>query len=122
MNTSVSANLPLADRYVAAWLSAISPLGKKNPAVYAPFPQLTFGTTLTIAKLVNQIGFAKLSSATFRAKMLAYKGPSMFGPPNLKWGTVQGLPALGTTAVRLYTYLGGGTWKDATGGKWVGGQ
>jgi hypothetical protein len=46
----------------------------------------------------------------------------MFGPPNLKWGSVQGLPALGTTAVRLYTYLGNGKWTDATGGKWVGGR
>jgi branched-chain amino acid transport system substrate-binding protein len=121
VNTGESANLPRADKYVAAWLAAISPLGKKNPAVYAPFPQLTFGTTLTIAKLVNQIGFARLTPATFRAKMLRYKGPSMFGPPDLKWGSVQGLPALGTTAVRLYTYLGDRKWKDATGGKWVGG-
>jgi branched-chain amino acid transport system substrate-binding protein len=122
VNTSESANLPKADPYVAAWLTAISPIGKKNPSLYAPFPQLSWGTAMTAAKLINQIGAAKLSPATFKAKMLTYQGPSMFGPPNLKWASVPGLPALGTTAVRLYTYLGNGNWEDATGGKWVGGS
>jgi branched-chain amino acid transport system substrate-binding protein len=122
VNTGVSANLPQADKYVAAWLKAIATLVPKNPAVFAPFPQLAFGTTLTVAQQINQIGFAKLSPASFAAKMKRYRGPSMFGPPNLKFGSVQGLPALGTTAVRLYTYLGNGKWADATGGKWVGGR
>jgi len=122
VNTGESANLPQADKYVANWLKAISTLVPKNGSVFAPFPQLAFGTTLTVAKLANQLGFAKLSPAAWSAKLKAYKGPSMFGPPNLKWGSVQGLPALGTTAVRLYTYLGNGKWTDATGGKWVGGR
>lgn len=121
VNTGDSANLPKADKNVAAWLAAIGPIGKKNPAVFAPFPQLAWGTAMTAAKLINQIGAAKLTPATFKAAILKYHGPSMFGPPNLKWGSVTGLPALGTTAVRLYTYLGKGHWVDATGGKWVGG-
>jgi branched-chain amino acid transport system substrate-binding protein len=122
VTTNESANLPQADKYVAAWLKAISTLVPKNPAVYAPFPQLAFGTTLTVAQQINKIGFAKFSSASFAARMKKYVGPSMFGPPNLKFGSVPGLPALGSTAVRLYTYLGNGKWKDATGGKWVGGR
>jgi branched-chain amino acid transport system substrate-binding protein len=122
VNTGESANLPQADPYVAAWLKAISTLVPKNPAVFAPFPQLAFGTTLTTAKLIDQIGFAKLTPASFAAKLKTYTGPSMFGPPRLKFGSVKGLPALGTTAVRLYTYLGNGKWADATGGKWVGGR
>ena len=121
VNTGLSANLPQADKYVAAWLKAISTLVPRNPSVYAPFPELAFGTTLTIAQQLNQMSFAKLTPAAFSAKIKRYRGPSMFGPPNLKWGSVQGLPALGTTAVRLYTYLGNGKWADATGGKWVGG-
>jgi branched-chain amino acid transport system substrate-binding protein len=121
VNTGESANLPKADRYVGAWLTATGALAKKDPAVLAPFPQLAFGTAMTAAKLIDGIGAAKLTPATFKAAILKFRGPSMFGPPNLKWGSVQGLPALGTTAVRLYTYLGNGKWKDATGGKWVGG-
>ena len=121
VNTGESANLPKADPNVAAWLTAIAATAKKDPAVLAPFPELAFGTALTAAKLINQIGAKKLSPATFKAAVLKYHGPSMFGPPNLKWGSVQGLPALGTSAVRLYTYLGKGKWQDATGGKWVGG-
>jgi branched-chain amino acid transport system substrate-binding protein len=122
VNTGVSGNLPQADKYVAAWLKAIGTLVPGNPGVFAPFPQLAFGTTLTVARLINQIGASKLSPATFAAKMKSYKGPSMFGPPNLKYGSVPGLPALGTTAVRLYTYRGNGKWIDATGGKWLGGR
>jgi branched-chain amino acid transport system substrate-binding protein len=121
VNTGESANLPKADPYVAGWLKAIGATAKKTPAVLAPFPQLAFGTAMTAAKLINRIGAKKLSPATFKAAILKYHGPSMFGPPNLTWGSVQGLPALGTTAVRLYTYLGNGKWQDATGGKWVGG-
>lgn len=122
VNTNVSANLPQADRYVAAWLAAISSLVKGNPAVYAPFPQMTFAAVLTAAKLVNQLGAAKLTPATMAAKLKRFHGPAMFGPPDLKWGSVPGLPALGTTAVRLYTYQGNGKWIDATNGKWVGGR
>jgi branched-chain amino acid transport system substrate-binding protein len=122
VTTNESANLPQADKYVAAWLKAISTLVPKNPGVFAPFPQLAFGTTLTVAQLINQIGFANFSSRSFAARMKTYTGPSMFGPPNLKFGSVPGLPTLGSTAVRLYTYLGNGKWADATGGKWVGGR
>jgi branched-chain amino acid transport system substrate-binding protein len=122
VSTNESANLPQADKYVAAWLKAISTLAPKSPAVFAPFPQLAFGTTLTVAQQINKIGFAKFTSASFAARMKTYTGPSMFGPPNLKFGSVPGLPALGSTAVRLYTYLGNNKWEDATGGKWVGGR
>jgi branched-chain amino acid transport system substrate-binding protein len=122
VTTNESANLPQADKYVAAWLKAIATLVPKKPGVFAPFPQLAFGTTLTVAQQLNKLGFARFSSASFAARMKAYTGPSMFGPPNLKFGSVQGLPALGSTAVRLYTYLGKGKWADATGGKWVGGR
>jgi branched-chain amino acid transport system substrate-binding protein len=122
VSTNESANLPQADKYVAAWLKAISTLVPKNPAVFAPFPQLAFGTTLTVVQQINRIGYAKFSSASFAARMKTYKGPSMFGPPNLKFGSVPGLPALGSSAVRLYTYLGNGKWEDATDGKWVGGR
>jgi branched-chain amino acid transport system substrate-binding protein len=122
VSTNESANLPQADKYVAAWLKAISALVPQNPAVFAPFPQLAFGTTLTVVQQINRIGYAKFSSASFAARMKTYTGPSMFGPPNLKFGSVPGLPALGSTAVRLYTYLGNNKWADATGGKWVGGR
>jgi branched-chain amino acid transport system substrate-binding protein len=122
VTTNESANLPQADPYVAGWLKAISTLVPKNPGVFSPFPQLAFATTLTIAQQIDKIGFPKFSSASFAARMKTYRGPSMFGPPNLKFGSVPGLPALGSTAVRLYTYLGKGKWEDATGGKWVGGR
>jgi branched-chain amino acid transport system substrate-binding protein len=116
-----SGDLPKADPYVAAWRTAMGALVKNFPTVYGPYGQLTFGTTLTAAKLINQIGAAKLTPATFAAKIKKFHGQSMFGPPHLNFGSVPGLPALGSTAVRFYNYLGNGKWSDATGGKWVGG-
>jgi branched-chain amino acid transport system substrate-binding protein len=118
IGTNESAQLPKADPYIGAWLAAMKKYGAKN---IAPFPQLAFGSIMTDAKLLNQIGKgANFTSAHFEAKLQAFHGPSLFGPPNLHWGSVPGLPALGTATARLYTYLGHGQWKDATGGKWVG--
>ena len=54
-----------------------------------------------------------------RSRVKAFTGPGPMLPPHLKWGLVPALPALGTVQSRLYTYQGGGTWKDATGGQWV---
>lgn len=117
--TNESGNLPKADPYVASWLSAMKAYKAKDTS---PFPQLAFGTIMTDAKLLNQVGYSKFTSASFEAALKGFKGPSMFGPPNLKWGSIPGLPALGSTAVRLYSYQGSNKWADATGGKWVGGQ
>jgi branched-chain amino acid transport system substrate-binding protein len=121
VSTSESAYLPKEDPYVAAWQAAIKPVAKRDPAVYGSFPLLAYGDAMVAAKLIDQIGASKLTSASFKAAVLKFHGPAMFGPPNLKWGSVPGLPALGSTAVRLYSYLGNNKWKDATGGKWVGG-
>lgn len=116
--TNESGNIPAADPYVGAWLAAMNKYGAKNTA---PFAQLAFGTIMTNAKLLNQIGKgSNFTSAQFESALKRFRGPSMFGPPALKWGSVPGLPALGTATARLYTYLGDGKWADATKGKWVG--
>jgi hypothetical protein len=76
---------------------------------------------MTDAKILNQIGKgANFTSDQFAAKLKAFHGPVMFGPTRLDWGSVPGLPALGTATARLYTYQGHGKWIDATKGKWVG--
>jgi branched-chain amino acid transport system substrate-binding protein len=116
--TNESAQLPKADPYVGAWLTAMKKYGAKN---ISPFPQLAFASIMTDAKILNQIGKgANFTSDQFAAKLKAFHGPVMFGPTRLDWGSVPGLPALGTATARLYTYQGHGKWIDATKGKWVG--
>jgi branched-chain amino acid transport system substrate-binding protein len=118
IGTNESGNIPSADPYVPAWLAAMKAEGATNTA---PFAQLAFATIMTDAKLLNQIGKgANFTSADFESAVKAFHGPMMFGPPDLKWGSVPGLPALGIVAARAYTYEGAGKWVDATGGKWVG--
>lgn len=118
IGTNESGNIPSADPYVPAWLAAMKANGATNTA---PFAQLAFGTIMTDAKLLNQIGKgANFTSADFENAIKSFKGPAMFGPPDLKWGSVPGLPALGIVAARAYTYEGNGKWTDATNGKWVG--
>lgn len=118
IGTNESGDIPSADPYVPAWLAAMKAEGATNTA---PFAQLAFGTIMTDAKLLNQIGKgANFTSAEVESAIKAFHGPMMFGPPDLKWGSVPGLPALGIVAARAYTYQGSGKWVDATGGKWVG--
>lgn len=115
---NVNAELPAASPYVQPWLDAMKAFGARNTS---PFPQLAFGTIMTDAKLLNQIGKgANFTPAEFEAAIKAFHGPAMFGPPNLNFGSVPTLRALGALAVRMYTYNGHGQWVDATGGKWVG--
>lgn len=118
IGTNESGNIPSADPYVSAWLQAMKAYGAVNTA---PFAQLAFGTIMTDVKLLNQIGKgANFTSAEFQSAIKSFTGPAMFGPPDLHFGSIPGLPALGVVAARAYTYMGNGKWVDATGGKWVG--
>ncbi len=77
-----------------------------------------FGTTLTLAKWLNELGPTHLTPAAITAKARAFPGPMYLGAPHIKFG-VQPTPGVGNLGVRFYTYLGNGKWKDATGGDWV---
>lgn len=78
----------------------------------------SFGTTLLMAKIMDELGPGHLTTAAIAAKLSAYTGPAFLGDPKLKFG-VQPFPAAGSTRARFFTYLGNGKWKDATGGKFI---
>jgi hypothetical protein len=67
----------------------------------------------------NQIGADKLTPTTLAAAMGRFEGPAPLSPPALKWGAIPPLPAIGSTATRVYTYEGNGKFVDATNGKWL---
>jgi len=77
----------------------------------------TFGTGLLLGKILNEIGYSKLTPASISAKLKAFTGPMFLGDPVLKFGT-KPYPAVGTTRARFFTYTSKG-WKDATNGKWL---
>lgn len=81
-------------------------------------PPVMFGTTLWLAKILNQVGADALTPEAISEAAGAYEGPLFLGQPDLKFGVEQ-YPAVGGVGMRFYTYLGDGKWEDATDGKWV---
>jgi hypothetical protein len=74
---------------------------------------------LTAAKAIAEAGGASATAAKISGVLKAFHGPVPMFPPTLAPGSIPTLPGLSTIQTRLYTYGGGGSWKDATGGKWV---
>jgi branched-chain amino acid transport system substrate-binding protein len=111
-------DLPAADPYVAAYGDVMHQYAGAS-ANLGGFAQHAFMGVLTTAKFMNEIGADTITPAAIAAKAKAFTGPTPMLPPNLKFGSVPGLPALGSIQTRLYTYEGGGKFKDATGGKWI---
>ena len=83
------------------------------------FAPHAFMGVLTAVKAFGESGGADATPAAIGATLKAYTGPTPMFPPNLKFGSVPGLPTIGSFQTRLYTYKGGGSWTDATDGKWV---
>jgi branched-chain amino acid transport system substrate-binding protein len=82
----------------------------------------SFMGVLAMAKLANDAGADSLTPEKFAAAAKAYRGPT----PGLSTalhpaGYIPDLPAMMTLGTRDYTYQGNGSFKDATGGKWVSG-
>jgi branched-chain amino acid transport system substrate-binding protein len=117
---SISTNYALpSDPATAGYvqvMNAYAPSGA-NAGGFAPE---AFAATLAAIRMYNHSGGSTATATTLATTLKAYKGPTPMLAPTLKFGLIPTLPALGTVAVRLYTYQGNGKWKDASGGKWVG--
>lgn len=97
-----------------AAMAAYSNPGLENSG-YAP---LTFGTILTIAKWINQIGVANYTSASIASAAAAFTGPMFLGDPNIKFG-VPPFTSIGSIRALFYQYKGKGKFVETTGGKWL---
>jgi branched-chain amino acid transport system substrate-binding protein len=75
-----------------------------------------FSAVMVAVKMLDQAGSAA-TPTSLESDLSAFKGPAPMLPPNLKFGGIPGTPALGTLASRMYTYMGNGQWKDASG--WI---
>jgi len=79
-----------------------------------------FAAVLTAVKMGNEIGADQLTPETLSQALEGFQGPAPLSPPNLTWGAIPPLPAIGSTATRVYTYEGEGRFVDATDGEWIG--
>ena len=82
------------------------------------FAQDSFLGVLTAVKMANQAGGANATSQTIGKALKMFKGPAPMGPP-LKVGGEPHMPAILTSASKVYSYQGSGQWKALTG--WIGG-
>jgi branched-chain amino acid transport system substrate-binding protein len=106
------------DSATDAYASVMKAYAPANANVGGFAPHAFMGV-LTAVKALGEAGGADATSEAIATKLKAYTGPTPMFAPNLKFGSVPGLPTIGSFQTRLYTYKGGGSWSDATDGKWV---
>jgi branched-chain amino acid transport system substrate-binding protein len=74
---------------------------------------------LTIAKLLNAVPGDTVTPAAAAVQLKKFTGPVFLGVPQLTFGAVPGMPALGSLASRVYAYQGNQIWRDTTSGQWL---
>jgi branched-chain amino acid transport system substrate-binding protein len=80
-----------------------------------PWNIVDFGQMLTIDKILNQVGYAHLSSASILAAAKAFKGPQALGAPNLACGKYPAAPGICNDRIQFFEYLG----KDTKPSPWT---
>jgi branched-chain amino acid transport system substrate-binding protein len=78
-----------------------------------PWNIVDFGQTLTIAKIMNQIGYDNLSQATILAGLKAFKGPQALGAPELACGKYPNAPGICNDRAQFFEYTGKNNWQRA---------
>jgi hypothetical protein len=78
-----------------------------------------FQTVLTLQKILASIQGDTFTAAAAGNAMKHFGGPVYLGVPQLAFGTVPQMPAIGSLASRVYVYLGNDSWRDTTGGEWL---
>jgi branched-chain amino acid transport system substrate-binding protein len=75
---------------------------------------VAWGQVLTTAKMINQIGVAKLTAPKFTTSIRAFKGPQALGAPSLDCGKYKTEPAACNDQTQFFQYLGKGVFKRLT--------
>jgi branched-chain amino acid transport system substrate-binding protein len=71
-----------------------------------PWVIVNFGEILTVDKLLNQIGYAKITPASFLAAARAFKGPQALGAPSLDCGEFASAPGVCNDQSQFFEYEG----------------
>ena len=88
-----------------------------EPAADAPDPWnlVAFSQILTTVRLMNEIGYAKLTSQAILAKAKAFKGPLALGAPALACGKYPSAPAVCNDRTQFFQYQGKHEFKKSAG-------
>ena len=71
-----------------------------------PWVIVSFGSVLTTAKFLNQVGADKLSSDAIIEKAHAFKGPVALGAPELECGKDEESPSVCNDRTQFFSYGG----------------
>jgi hypothetical protein len=79
-----------------------------EPPADAPDPWnlVAFSQILTTVKLMNEIGYSKLTPDAILAKAKAFKGPLALGAPALDCGKYTAAPAVCNDRAQFFEYQG----------------
>lgn len=82
--------------------------GALEPAADTPDPWniVGFSQILTTVKLMNEVGYAKLTPQAILAKAKAFKGPLALGAPALDCGKYPAAPAVCNDRAQFFAYQG----------------
>ena len=112
--TQLSLDAPDNTGQVAFYKNVMAKYAPKNAELSIGAPA-AFGAAFSVAKILNGVGADKISPAAVSKAGKAFTGPVLLGTPRLKFGSIPGLPAIGSVASRFYTYKGGGNWQSSGG-------
>jgi len=80
-----------------------------------PWNIVDFGQMMTIDKILNQVGYANLSSSAILSAVKAFKGPQALGAPQLECGYNPSAPGVCNNRSQFFTYGGKNQWIKAAG-------
>lgn len=95
---------------------AVSTQYKVAPSTAAdPWQIVNFGELLTIDKLLNQVGYAKITQSSVLAAAQAFKGPQALGAPSLNCGQFSSAPAVCNDQAQFFEYNGKNSFTKVAG-------
>jgi len=80
-----------------------------------PWEIVNFGEILTVAKILNQVGYSNISQTSVIAAAKAFKGPQALGAPSLDCGQFSSAPAVCNDQAQFFSYNGKNSFTKVAG-------
>jgi branched-chain amino acid transport system substrate-binding protein len=97
-----------------AMVDAMTKLGKADLAA-DPWVPTSMATVLTMIKFMNEVGADKLTPQAIADQAKAFKGPLVFGAPQVQCAKYPDAPAVCNDQTQFFDYGGKGQFKRASG-------
>jgi branched-chain amino acid transport system substrate-binding protein len=97
-----------------AMVDAMTKMGKADLAA-DPWVPTSMATVLTIIKFINEVGADNITPQAIADKAKAFKGPLVFGAPQVQCGKYPDAPAVCNDQTQFFDYSGKGQFKNASG-------